>query len=145
MAPRFCLAALLAGLLASPAQAAELITALEAKQPPPRGAVIDDQRGILRGPKIELISPADTTPSPLRLHLTFQSFGGTKIDPESIRVTFLRSPNVDLTPRIKPFTLATGIDMPNAEAPPGEYLVRIDLKDTDGHPGSTIIVLRVSP
>ncbi|WP_271504740.1 hypothetical protein [Bradyrhizobium sp. CCBAU 11357] len=139
------MAALLAGLLASPSQAAELITAVEAKQAPPRGAVIDDQRGILRGPKIALNSPADTTPSPLRLHLTFQSFGGTKIDPESIRVTLLRSPNVDLTPRIKPFTLATGIDMPNAEAPPGEYLLRIDLKDTDGHPGTTIIVLRVSP
>jgi len=35
-----------------------------------------------------------------------------------------------LPSRIKPFALATGIDMPDAQVPPGEHLVRVDVKDS---------------
>ena len=60
-------------------------------------------------------------------------------------MVFLSTPNVDLTPRVKPFVQADGIDMPDAELPPGEYTVRVDVKDTEGHSGTTIFVLRVVP
>ena len=131
--------------ISSGARAAQLITEEEAKLPPPRGAVAADRRGILRGPKVEFTSPEDTVHSPLHLQLKFQAFGGTKIDPDSVKVIFLRTPNVDLTPRVKPFIQAGGIDMPDTEVPPGEYMVRVDVKDSDGRPGTTSFILKISP
>jgi hypothetical protein len=135
-----------AGLLFSgAAQATQLITEEEAKLPPPKGAVAADRRGIMRSPKVEFISPGDSVSSPLRLVLKFQSFGAAKIDPDSVKVIFLRTPNVDLTPRVKPFIQADGIDMQDAELPPGEHTVRVDIKDSDGRPGTTIFTLKVAP
>src|SRR5450631_525473 len=116
-------------LFSRAASATELITAEEAKLPPPKGAIATDRRGILRGPKVEVVSPSGTVRSPLRLQLRFESFGGATINPDSVKVIYLRTPNVDLTPRVKPFIQANGIDMPEAELPPGEYTVRVDLRD----------------
>ena len=135
-----------AGLLSSgAAQATQLITEEEAKLPPPKGAITTDRRGILRGPKVEVVSPSDAVSSPLRLQLKFESFGGAKIDPDSVKVIFLRSPNVDLTSRVKPFIQADGIIMQDAELPPGEYMVRVDIKDSDGRPGTAMFTLKVAP
>jgi hypothetical protein len=52
---------------------------------------------------------------------------------------------VDLTPRVKPFIQARGIDMPDAEVPPAEYAIKVDVKDTDGHPGTAIFTVAISP
>lgn len=135
-----------AGLLFSgPSRATQLITEEEAKLPPPKGAVAVDQRGIMRGPKVEFVSPGDLASSPLRLILKFQSYGGAKIDPESVKVIFLRTPNVDLTSRVRPFVQADGINMQDAELPPGEYTVRVDIKDSDGRPGMAVFTLKVAP
>ena len=134
-----------AAFLISGEQATELITAEEAKLPPPKGAIAADRRGILRGPKVEVVSPSGTVHSPLRLQLRFESFGGATINPDSVKVIYLRTPNVDLTPRVKPFIQANGIDMPEAELPPGEYTVRVDVKDSDGRPATASFTLTVSP
>jgi hypothetical protein len=123
----------------------QLITEEEAKLPPPKGAVAAERRGILRGPKIEFISPGDSVRSPIHLQLKFESYGGAKIDPDSVKMLYLRTPNVDLTPRVKQYVQASGIDIPDTELPPGEYMVRVDLKDSDGHPGSTSFVLKILP
>ena len=140
---------ILLGLLVSAtvqATATPLVTEEEAKLPPPKGAIAADRRGILRGPKIEVVMPSGgVVHSPLRLVLKFESFGGATINVESVKVIYLRTPNVDLTPRVKPFIRADGIDMPQAELPPGEYIVRVDIKDSDGRPGSTSFTLTVSP
>ena len=77
--------------------------------------------------------------------MKFESFGGAKIDPDSVKVIFLRTPNVDLTPRVKPFVQADGINMQNAELPPGDYTMRVDIKDSDGRPGTAIFTLKVAP
>ena len=127
------------------AGATPLITDDEAKLPPPKGAIMANTRGILRGPKVEVISPNEAGHSPLRLQLKFETFGGARIDIESVKVLYLRTPNVDLTARVSPFIQADGIDMPDAELPPGEYMVRVDVKDSDGRPGSVSFTLRVSP
>jgi hypothetical protein len=132
-------------MISGGARAAQLITADEAKLPPPRGAVAADRRGILRGPKVEFMSPADVVHSPLHLQLKFEAFGGAKIDPDSVKVIFLRTPNVDLTSRVKPFIQTGGIDMPDTEVPPGEYMVRVDVRDSEGHPGTTSFTLKISP
>jgi hypothetical protein len=81
----------------------------------------------------------------MHLQLTFESFGGAKIDPDSVKVTYLRTPNVDLTPRIKSFVQATGIDIPDVQLPAGDHMVRVDVKDSDGRIGSTSFILRVAP
>lgn len=144
---RTVLLGLVAGCLvfSGPSRATPLITEEEAKLPPPKGAFAVDQRGIMRGPKVEFVSPGNAASSPLRLVLKFQSYGGAKIDPESVKVIFLRTPNVDLTPRVKPFVQADGINMQDAELPPGEYTVRVDIKDSDGRPGTTVFTLKVAP
>jgi hypothetical protein len=135
-----------AGLLSlGTAGATPLITDDEAKLPPPKGAISATTRGILRGPKVEVISPNEAAHSPLRLQLKFETFGGARIDIESVKVLYLRTPNVDLTARVRPFIQADGIDMPDAELPPGEYMVRVDVKDSDGRPGSASFILKVTP
>jgi hypothetical protein len=146
MMKRAWLGVFVAGLLVSgTARATQLITEEEAKLPPPKGAIAADRRGILRGPKVEVISPNEASHSPLRLQLKFESFGGAKINIDSVKVLYLRTPNVDLTPRVKPFIQTDGIDMPDTELPPGEYLVRVDVKDSDGRPGSVSFTMKVSP
>jgi hypothetical protein len=81
----------------------------------------------------------------MHLQLKFGSYGGAKIDPDSVKVTYLKTPNVDLTARIKSFVQATGIDVPDAELPVGDHIVRVDIKDSDGRVGSTSFVLKVAP
>jgi hypothetical protein len=129
----------------APASAANLvlITADEAKLPPPKGAIPVSSRGVTRGPKVELVSQNAVLRSPAKLQLKFQTYGGAKVDVEAVQATYLRTPNVDLTPRIKPFVSATGIDVPAAELPPGEHVVRIDIKDSDGRAATASFILKV--
>jgi hypothetical protein len=129
-----------------PVRAAQvLITEEEAKLPPPKGAIAADRRGITRGPKIELIAYPEPIHSPMHLQMKFESYGGAKIDPESVKITYLRTPNVDLTSRIKSFVQATGIDVPDVQLPVGDHMLRVDLKDSDGRIGTTSFVLKVTP
>jgi hypothetical protein len=81
----------------------------------------------------------------MHLQVMFESFGGAKIDLDSVKVTYLKTPNVDLTPRVKPFVQSAGIDIPDVELPLGEHMVRIDVKDSDGRIGTTSFVLKVAP
>jgi hypothetical protein len=129
-----------------PAHAANvLITDEEAKLPPPKGAVAADRRGVTRGPKIKFLEDGEALHSPAHLQLTFESFGGAKIDPDSVKVTYLKTPNVDLTPRVKSFVQVSGIDIPDAQLPVGDHMVRVDIKDSDGRIGSTSFVVKVAP
>ena len=129
-----------------PAYAAQvLITEDEARLPPPRGAVAADRRGITRGPKIELVADSEPIHSPMHLQLKFESYGGAKIDPDSVKVTYMRTPNVDLTGRVKPYVQPVGIDIPDVQLPVGDHMIRVDIKDLDGRIGSTSFVLKVAP
>ena len=114
--------------------------------PPQKGAVPNSGRGITRGPKIQVPEEeAATQTSPMRFLVKFQTFGGSKHRSRRLKVTYLKSPVVDLTSRIKPFAQATGIDMPDAQLPPGEHLVRIDIKDSEGRTASTSFLLKIAP
>ncbi len=142
------LVAAVAVLLAIPFHAhagQKLITEEEAKLPPPKGAVAAERRGIMRGPKIVFTAPSTDVRSPIHLQLKFEAYGDARINSNSVKVTYLRTPNVDLTPRVKQYVQPGGIDMPDAELPPGEYMVRVDLKDSDGRPASTSFTLKIVP
>jgi hypothetical protein len=123
-----------------------LITMEEAALPPQRGAIANEGRGILRGPKITIPEPElDAQLSPIRFLVTFQSYGGSTIHIDALKLTYLKSPLIDLTARVRPFVTASGIDMPGAQVPPGDHLLRIDIKDSEGRVGSRSFLLKIAP
>lgn len=121
-----------------------LITPEEARLPASKQ--VASSRAITRGPRIEVSDLDDgKLHSPLHLKLKFLAFGGSSIDMNTLTVTYLRGSNIDLTQRIKPFVRPTGIDIPDAEVPPGEHAIRVDLKDSDGRPATVSFLLAVAP
>jgi hypothetical protein len=120
-----------------------LITPDEAQLPTPKGVYAP--RAITRGPRIEL-SDSDNGElrSPLRLQLKFKGFGGASINLDSLHVIYLKQPNVDLTSRVRPYAQATGIEIPDAEAPPGQHFVRVEVQDSEGRRTVTTFLLNVS-
>ena len=121
-----------------------LITEDEAKLPLPKESS-EKTRGITRGPRIEYLADGSGARSPIHFRVKFQSFGGARIDTESLKVTYVKDPTVDLTPRLKRFTQPTGIDMPNAVLPVGDHILRIDLKDSEGRITATSFTLKIVP
>jgi hypothetical protein len=123
------------------ASAKILITAAEVSFP-------DDpfvERGPFPGPRLVVELPPPSIAairSPLRLKVRFQP-RGAKIDISSLVISYKKSPPVDLTDRVKDFATVSGIDMRDAEVPPGIHKIRIDVKDTDGLPGRVEFTLNV--
>ena len=120
-----------------------LITEQEASLPAER--VVLGPRGITRGPRIDLVEPDETASSPMHFQLKFQSFGGARINTDSLRVTYLKIPEIDITPRVRPFAHAAGIDIPDAEIPAGEHYIRAEVTDTEGRVRSSVFVLKIAP
>lgn len=114
-----------------PAVALEaLITEEEARLPPAKEDK-PDSRGITRGPRIVLQTESPIR-SPAHLQFKFQTFGGARIDLASLRFTLRKTPDVDLTRRMKAFVQPDGIDIAEAGLPLGDFDVRMELKDSDG-------------
>jgi hypothetical protein len=124
--------------------AAPLITASEAALPAASGTLTT--RGISRGPSVKLNSPEADTPiqAPFNLKFTFEARGESKIDPSSVKVVYLKTPIVDLTPRLKNAISSTGIDFQKAEMPVGTHVLKISVKDTEGRETNSIINLVVN-
>jgi hypothetical protein len=122
------------------AQPVQLITDKEAKLPAAPQATV---RGVTRGPGVKLVSPASVTDSSFPLKVVFEPRGGSKIDPNSVQVTYLKNPSVDLTSRIKSGIRPDGIDLSAVTAPGGDHPIRISVKDDQGRQGSLIINLSV--
>lgn len=125
------------------AQATPLITPTEAALPAASGAMAT--RGITRGPAIKQVSPQTDQPikGPFDWKVQFEARGGEKIDPASVKVTYVKSPFVDLTPRIQSAISADGINFNKAEVPPGEHVLRITVKDSAGRETNSTMTLKV--
>lgn len=124
--------------------ATDLIMAKEAQLPAAAGEL--KTRGISRGPAIKVISPdlgAMPITAPFNLKVQFESRGGKKIDPTSVKVTYLKTPLVDLTGRMKPAISESGISFDKAQVPPGDHAVRITVKDVDGRESNSVVNLVV--
>lgn len=135
------------GLLAvgGGSHAFELIKAEEAKLPAAAGTLTT--RGITRGPLIKVVSPDLTSgplKSPLNLKLAFEPHGGAKIDAASVRVSYLKATPVNLLERVKPGVSESGIDLSNAEIPPGEHEIQVTLEDSEGRKSSKVINLTIA-
>jgi len=125
-------------LLPSLATAVQLITDEEAKLPV--AAKLTARGGLTRGPSIKVLSPADSkVKMPFDMKLMFEPHGGANIDPASVKMTYLKSPLVDLTERIKPYISANGIDIAKVEAPSGEHHLKVQVTDSKGRVGSAIV------
>jgi hypothetical protein len=119
-------------VLSAPAHALTLISEEEAKRPASDAGILE-LRGVTRGPTITVVSPPDAaTRSPVALKVRFEAHGGSSVDLSSVKVTYLKSPAVDLTQRLKPFITADGIALDQADVAAGRHVVRIDLKDAQG-------------
>ncbi|MBU3550729.1 hypothetical protein [Polynucleobacter sp. MWH-Berg-3C6] len=124
--------------------ATPLISAKEAALPPATGAVAT--RGISRGPAIKLASPEVGTPvvAPFDFKVNFETRGDAKINPSSVKVIYMKSPFVDLTPRLKGAISANGIDFAKADVPPGTHTIRVTVKDTEGRETNSVLNLVVN-
>jgi len=123
-----------------------LITADEAKLPLAPTTKLTVRAGVSRGPAIALLlpKPSETNVrSPVHLQLKFEGRGGAQIDVDSFKLTYDRIPAVDLTDRVKIFAKPAGIDVPEAEMPPGTHTIRAEIKDKDGRAGSFTFNLNV--
>lgn len=131
------------GLLLSPAQAYTLIKDEEAKLPDAAGAL--SRRGISRGPGVRLPAAEQTVgiASPFSLKIQFEPRGGVKVDPAATRVVYLKSPAVDLLPRVKTGLSEQGLVIEGAEAPPGEHTILISVQDSEGRVTQSLLRLSI--
>jgi hypothetical protein len=150
-APRLVCAAAVCGtallLAVGEARAIVLITAQEAALPDAVGALQIERRGVTRGPKILVLSPAPdagVVKSPVNLLLKFETYGGAAIDPLSVKVVYLKRPNINLTQRISTLVTSNGIEVHGAEVPPGTHHIRVEIKDNGGRTGSVIFPILVA-
>jgi len=124
-----------------------LVTEEEAKRPDLPKSELTFRAGVSRGPAISLVSPESVEkglPHPFRLQLKFEGRGGAQIDADSLKITYLKKPPVDLTDRVKPFVKPVGLDILETEIPAGAHVIRVEIKDKDGRAGSAIFNLNVT-
>lgn len=122
------------------AQPVQLITDKEARLPvAPQAA----SRAITRGPGVKLLSSESVANGVFPLKVVFEPRGGSKIDPSSVEVTYLKNPAVDLTSRVKSGIRTDGIDLASVTAPAGDHPIRISVRDDEGRQGTLVINLSV--
>jgi hypothetical protein len=132
------------GLVGGLVSAAPLITTKEAALPAASGTLAT--RGISRGPAVKLSSPEADVPvsSPFDFKVLFEARGEGKIDPNSVKVVYMKSPFVDLTPRLKSAITPSGINFSKAEVPPGTHTIRVTVKDLDGRETNQVMTIVVN-
>ncbi len=132
------------GLISGLVSAGPLITVKEAALPAASGTLAT--RGISRGPAVKLSSPEADVPvnSPFDFKVLFEARGEGKIDPNSVKVVYMKSPFVDLTPRLKSAITPNGINFSKAEVPPGTHTIRVTVKDLDGRETNQVMTIVVN-
>jgi hypothetical protein len=141
MPARLIRAAVVLALLVftAPAEAIVLISPEEAALPAGEIPELNLRGSPTRRPTVIIVSPpahAGLVRSPLHLIMRFRAFGGAGIDSDSVVVTYKKTPAIDITQRIIRFISEDGIDVPQAEVPPGVHKFRIQLKDRSGRAGA---------
>lgn len=132
------------GSLALAAEPVRLITPEEARLPSADPGAAPE-RNLTRGPGIEAVAPPPIGVSgTFRLAVKFKPRNSVAIDPESVRVTYRRQPEVDLTARLKPFVTAAGIEAPAVIVPPGKHVIVIEAIDKEGRTGRSQMTLTVA-
>ena len=130
-----------------PSHAFQLVTVEEAALPPDNLPALKTRGSPTRRPKITIVRPspnAGVLQSPVQFKLLFRSFGGAQIDPDSVLITYLKQPRIDMTQRVMSFISPVGIDILQAEVPPGHHRFWIEIKDNDGRIGGVELAFDVA-
>lgn len=122
------------------AQSLQLVTIDEARLP--AVAATPATRAITRGPGVKLATP-DSVSGAFPLKVEFAPRGGSKIDPTSVKVEYLRGPGVDLTARLKANIKPEGIEVASTQVPAGEHAFRVSVRDSEGREGKSEFKLTV--
>lgn len=121
-----------------------LVTPEEAALPdapePAPGARIERRTFGLRreeapqGPDIVVQSPeaGKTYRPPVPIDVRFVSRKDAPIDPDSLRVTYLKFWGIDITDRVKEYLVEDRIQVPNAKLPSGRHRIRVSISDQKG-------------
>ena len=128
--------------VANTVYAAPLISGKEASLPAAGGQT----RGISRGPAIKVNSPTPdvATTSPFDFRIVFVPRGESKIDVDSVKVIYMKSPFVNLTPRLRDAISDKGIDFSKAEVPPGSHTIRVTVADNEGRETNSVFTVVVA-
>ena len=127
------------------AQAGSLISEKEARLPSGDAGTMTT-RAITRGPGIKVLAPepgAALVKSPFQFKVAFEPRGGAKIDPSTVKIVYVKTPNVDLLDRVKVGLSDKGIELDAAEAPTGEHQIRVTVQDSEGRQSSQLISFTV--
>lgn len=108
----------------------------------------DETRGgIVPPPQIRLVSP--TTPEAIRgnfrLRIAFQAFGGASVDENSIRIVYMKQPEIDLTDRVSGYVTPEGIDVRDVIVPPGHHVLQMEAMDSEMRSRIVVFELEVKP
>lgn len=127
-----------------PIRAQTLINEQEAALPPYTSKPAS--RSIIRGPIVKWMNPKNgvAVQSPFVLKVLLEPREGVKIDPASLKVTYLKSPIIDLTPRLQTAITPNGIELKQAVVPPGSHTIRLTIKDIEGRETNSQITIQVN-
>lgn len=110
-----------------------LITPEEAAMAAPEAPMIQSRGFADSGPAIEIVKPVDgsAAPSPVEIVVRFGP-RAEAVDVSSLKVVLLKIIAIDITDRVRPYAMPSGIDVKEAKIPPGIHRVRISVADTKG-------------
>jgi len=112
-----------------PAHAVTLINSAEAALPDPPPLELSVRGVEAMSGFVQVLPPKHAVArSHFHMLIRFQD----PCNPASVVMTLVKQPSVDLTARIRPYLSAEGIDVPDAEAPPGDYKIRLIYRDAAG-------------
>jgi hypothetical protein len=112
--------------------------------PAPEDSLIRSRSVNSKGPRIDVIKPAEDAPqqSPLEIQVRFYP-NPAAVNPESVKVQLVKFISIDITDRVKPYLSESGINVKEANIPAGKHLVRITVSDGEGETSSREIELQV--
>lgn len=128
------------------ASALTLVTAREAALPDAPDTQPPPGRDLFPPPDVVQLSPTpngETTLSPFALKIGFKPHNGATVAVPSIKLVYLKVPEIDLTPKIQHYISADGIAIPDAKFPPGTHKILVIVADSDGNTNRVPITLVV--
>lgn len=130
-----------AGGLAAPAALAQmqLVTEEEARLPEAGNLLT---RAITRGPAVRLASAAEVNAASFPLEIRLEARGGSRIEPSTIKVEYLKTPVIDLTGRLTSLMRDNVIAAPAVKVPAGLHRLRVSVQDSEGRAGSAVVEIR---
>jgi hypothetical protein len=133
------------GEVKRPEEVVQLLTKDEASQQEAKSFGFVGDNLPKDGPEINVVLPETDreVKSPFKLSVHFVPKQGSKVDLATLRVECLKLINIDLTPRVLPYTTAEGILIEKTNIPTGNHKIRLTVADTMGRVTVQIIIIHV--